>query len=97
MAELADPTYEIFAEKLRAIYQRGAARDYYDLYQLLETESVTIDFAEVRPAFEAKCEHDGLTADLTAGLPDEHQETIRHQWETTLPDLTGNSPVFEGV
>ena len=44
---------EIFAEKLRAIYQRGAARDYYDLYQLLETDSVTIDFADVRPAFEA--------------------------------------------
>ena len=88
---------EIFAEKLRAIYQRGAARDYYDLYQLLETESVTIHFAEVRSAFEAKCDYDGFTADLTAGLPDKHQETIRHQWETTLPDLTGNPPAFEVV
>lgn len=50
---------ENFAEKLRAIYQRGAARDCYDLYQLLETDSVTIEVAEVRPAFAAKCEHDG--------------------------------------
>lgn len=88
---------EIFAEKLRAVYQRGAARDYYDLYQLLETESVTIDFAGVRPAFEAKCEHDGLTVDLTKGLPEEQRDAIRQQWETTLPDLTGDPPAFEMV
>jgi len=88
---------EIFAEKLRAIYQRGAARDYYDLYQLLETDAVAIDFGEVRPAFEAKCEHDGLQVDLMDGLPEKQQETIRHQWETTLPDLTGDPPPFETV
>jgi len=88
---------EIFAEKLRAIYQRGVARDYYDLYQLLETDSVTINFADVRPAFEAKCEHDEITVDLTNGLPIEQQETIRHQWETTLPDLTGDPPAFNMV
>ena len=88
---------EIFAEKLRAIYQRGAARDYYDLYQLLETDSVTIDFAEVRPAFEAKCTHDGLTVDLATGLPKNQQDAIRQQWETTLPDLTGDPPGFETV
>ena len=88
---------EIFAEKLRAIYQRGAARDYYDLYQLLETDSVAINFADVGPAFDAKCKHDGLTVDLNDGLPDEQQETIRHQWETTLPDLTGDPPAFEMV
>jgi len=88
---------EIFAEKLRAIYQRGAARDYYDLYQLLETDAVAIDFGEVRPAFEAKCEHDGLHVDLMDGLPEKQQEMIRQQWETTLPDLTGDPPAFETV
>ena len=49
------------------------------------------------PAFNAKCNHDGLTVDLSDGLPDEQQETIRHQWETTLPDLTGDPPAFEMV
>jgi predicted nucleotidyltransferase component of viral defense system len=48
----------IFAKKLRAIYQRRAARDYYDLYQLLATDSVTINFANVRPGFKTKCKHD---------------------------------------
>jgi predicted nucleotidyltransferase component of viral defense system len=88
---------EIFAEKLRAIYQRGAARDYYDLYQLLETESITIDVPAVRRAFDAKCEHDGLTVDLTDGLPEAQRDAIHHQWETTLPDLTGEPPAFELV
>ena len=88
---------EIFAEKLRAIYQRGAARDYYDLYQLLETESVNIDFTAVQPAFAAKCEHDGLSVDLTGGLPEPQRETISHQWETTLQDLTSDPPAFDTV
>lgn len=88
---------EIFAEKLRAIFQRGAARDYYDCYQLLETDAVEIDAAEARNAFEAKCEHDGLDVDPGAGLPEEQREVIRRQWETTLPDLTGTPPEFEAV
>lgn len=88
---------EIFAEKLRAIYQRGAARDYYDLYQLLETESVETDFDNVLPAFEAKCKHDGISVDLADGLPDEQREAIRQQWRTTLPDLTGSPPEFDEV
>ncbi|WP_135536489.1 nucleotidyl transferase AbiEii/AbiGii toxin family protein [Halostella pelagica] len=88
---------EIFAEKLRAIFQRGAARDYYDLYQLLETESVEIEFDVVLPAFEAKCDHDDLDVDLTTGLPVDQREDIQRQWETSLPDLTGDPPLFDTV
>lgn len=88
---------EIFAEKLRAIFQRGAARDYYDLYQLLETESVEIEFDVVLPAFEAKCDHDDLDVDLTTGLPGDQREDIQRQWETSLPDLTGDPPLFDTV
>lgn len=88
---------EIFAEKLRSIFQRGAARDYYDLYQLLKTETVVIEFSEVFPAFEAKCDHDDLTVDLGTGLPADQKEDIQRQWETTLPDLTTDPPPFEEV
>lgn len=88
---------EIFAEKLRAIFQRGAARDYYDLYQFLETESVEIDFDVVLPAFEAKCNHDDLDVDFTTGLPVDQREDLQRQWETPLPDLTGNPPLFDMV
>jgi Uncharacterized conserved protein len=62
---------EIFAEKFRTVYQRGVVRDYYDLYQLFGGESVTVDFADVGPASDAKCKHDGLTVDVNDGLLDE--------------------------
>jgi predicted nucleotidyltransferase component of viral defense system len=88
---------EIFAEKLRAVFQRGEARDYYDLYQLLETDSADIDFKTILPAFEKKCEHDNLNIDVETGLPTEEQDSIQRQWETTLPDLTGNPPAFEDM
>ena len=86
---------EIFAEKLRALYQRGIARDYYDLYQLIQTDTVTIDAAAVRPAFEAKCNHDDLAVDLREGLPVARRGEIRNQWETDLLDLTTSSPPFD--
>ena len=94
---MAYSTEGIFAEKLRAVFQRGAARDYYDLYQLLETPSVNIEFEEVFPAFEAKCEHDGLSVDLASGLPADRRAETKKQWETTLPDLTANPPAFDAV
>nr|WP_303704346.1 hypothetical protein [Haloquadratum walsbyi] len=58
------------------MYQRGTACDYYDLYQPLETDSVTIDFADVEPAFDAKFKHDGIIIDLTDGLPAEGRRRI---------------------
>ena len=64
---------------------------------MLETDSVTIDFARVQPAFEAKCEHDGLTVDLSAGLPEDQRDEIHQQSETTLPDLIGDPPAFGAV
>jgi predicted nucleotidyltransferase component of viral defense system len=61
--------------------------------QLLETESVTIDFAEVQPVFEAKCEHDGLTVDLSTGLPEDQRDEIRQQRRLvrgSQPDAVGS-------
>ncbi|MFB9807751.1 nucleotidyl transferase AbiEii/AbiGii toxin family protein [Haladaptatus pallidirubidus] len=76
---LAYNVEEIFAEKLRAFSQRGSARDHYDFYQLLETESVDIDFDAVTPAFEAKCDHYDLVVDLDIGLLTKQREDILQQ------------------
>jgi predicted nucleotidyltransferase component of viral defense system len=86
---------EIFAEKLRALYQRGIARDYYDLYQLIRTDTVSVNAGIIRPAFEAKCDHDDLAVDLHDGLPSDRQNDVQNQWETVLPDLTTNPPPFD--
>lgn len=34
---------------------------------------------------------------MATGLPKDQRDVIRQQWETTLPDLTGNPPAFELV
>jgi predicted nucleotidyltransferase component of viral defense system len=86
---------EIFAEKLRALYQRSQARDYYDLYRMI-TEA-DIDDSVIRPAFTRKCEHDGLDIDLQDGLPREKRDEIRDGWQNTLPDLVADLPEFGRV
>jgi predicted nucleotidyltransferase component of viral defense system len=86
---------EIFAEKLRALYQRSQARDYYDLYRMI-TEA-DVDDSVIRPAFTRKCEHDGLDIDLRDGLPREKRDEIRDGWQNTLPDLVADLPEFNAV
>jgi hypothetical protein len=84
---------EIFAEKLRALYQRSQARDYYDLYRMI-TEA-NVDDSGVLPAFTRKCDHDGLDIDLRDGLPREKRDEIHDGWENTLPDLVADLPEFD--
>ena len=86
---------EIFTEKLRALFQRSQARDYYDLYQMI-TEA-DIDESVILPAFTRKCEHDGVEADLRGAFPRENREEIRDGWENTLPDLVADLPEFDSV
>lgn len=84
---------EIFAEKLRALYQRSQARDYYDLYRMISEANV--DDSVILPAFAEKCAHDGLDIDLA--LPTEKRAEIRDGWKNTLPDLVADLPDFEPV
>jgi hypothetical protein len=51
---------EILAEKLRAILQRGKARDYYDVWCLLKEKRNGFDPKMVRTTLEAKCAHRDL-------------------------------------
>lgn len=83
---------EIFAEKLRALYQRSAPRDFYDCYRIITETEIDDD---VVSAFYAKCDHDGLEVDLASGLPSETLAEIRDGWQRTLPDLVAELPPFD--
>lgn len=86
---------EIFAEKLRALYQRDRARDHYDLYRIL-TE-VGVDDSVVLPAFQSKCKHEDLEIDLGGGVPAEKRGGIRDGWNSTLPALVADTPDLDEV
>jgi predicted nucleotidyltransferase component of viral defense system len=51
---------EILAEKLRAILQRGKARDYYDVWRLLKEAHSALNLERVCQTLDAKCAHRGL-------------------------------------
>jgi hypothetical protein len=51
---------EILAEKLRSILQRGKARDYYDVWRLLQEKADHFDPGVVRSIMVQKCAHKGL-------------------------------------
>jgi predicted nucleotidyltransferase component of viral defense system len=86
---------EIFAEKLRALYQRSQARDYYDLYRML-TEA-NVDRSGIPSAFTRKCEHDDLDINIRDGLPEEKRGEIQSGWQNTLPDLVADLAPFDTV
>jgi len=59
---------EILAEKLRSILQRGKARDYYDVWRLLEDKADTFDRQTTRRVLSEKCKHKGLPAPSVEGF-----------------------------
>jgi len=59
---------EILAEKMRSILQRGKARDYYDVWRLLEEKADTFDRQTARRVLRDKCKHKGLPAPSAEGL-----------------------------
>lgn len=53
---------EILAEKMRSILQRGKARDYYDVWRLLEEKADSFDRQTARRVLSEKCRHKGFPA-----------------------------------
>jgi predicted nucleotidyltransferase component of viral defense system len=86
---------ETFVEKLRSLYQRARARDYYDVYRLLNQES--FDNENVADVLREKSRAHSVELDLAHGIPDEDSEDIRHYWNQGLDRLVREKPPFDDV
>ena len=86
---------EIFVEKLRSLYQRARARDYYDLYHLLEQES--FNDQEIADALREKSQAHGIDLALEDGVPADDIEAVRAYWERGLDRLVREKPPFDEV
>lgn len=86
---------EIFVEKLRSLFQRARARDYYDVYRLLEQES--FDDGEIGVALREKADAHGVAIDLTQGLPEDDVAAVRAYWERSLNRLVTEQLPFDPV
>jgi predicted nucleotidyltransferase component of viral defense system len=86
---------EIFVEKLRSLYQRARARDYYDIYHLLAQE--TFDDSIIPRALWEKSAAHNVEIDVENGIPDDDIEEVRAYWERALNRLVTEKPPFDIV
>jgi len=95
---------EIIAEKLRALLQthqrlvtrgwgRQHARDYYDLWRVLDTFLDTLVAKDISRALTAKAEHRLVSSvGITDFFTDELVATARDQWEGSLGSVVTHLP-----
>lgn len=86
---------EIVVEKLRSLFQRARARDYYDLYRLLHQES--FDDRKILEALKQKSRAQNVDLDLETGIPEEHVDGVRRYWDQALDRLVRDRIEFDPV
>lgn len=86
---------EIFVEKLRSIYQRARARDYYDIYRLHQQE--TFDDTTIATALQSKAVAHNVDLDLTNGVPEDDIDAVQAYWDQALDRLVTEHISFNDV
>lgn len=86
---------EVLVEKLRSVMQRMQARDFYDIWFLLEAHGMDVDF--VINEFSNKCIRKGFSADAFHSKLDERIPQYKARWKTTLSEQIQDLPDFEQV
>jgi predicted nucleotidyltransferase component of viral defense system len=92
---LCYPLEEVLVEKMRSVMQRMQARDYYDIWYLLEQQVMDIDFYNAE--FKTKCSSKNLNAvdfhkKITERIPQ-----YKARWKNSLQDQIKELPDFEQV
>jgi len=86
---------EVLIEKLRAVMQRMQARDYYDIWFLLEEHGMNVEYYMTE--FAAKCKHKGLNpADFFTKLA-QRLPQYKARWVSSMKDQIKDLPDFEQV
>lgn len=92
---LCYPLEEVLVEKLRSVMQRMQARDFYDIWYLLEEHEMDADFYVSE--FEAKCKSkDLLHTDFLKKL-DERIPQYKGRWKSSMSEQIKDLPDFDQV
>ncbi len=86
---------EVLVEKMRSVMQRMQARDYYDIWYLLEQHGMDIDFYNAE--FKTKCSSKKLNAVDFHKKMTERIPQYKARWKSSLQDQIKNLPDFEQV
>lgn len=92
---LCYPLEEVLVEKMRSVMQRMQARDFYDIWYLLEEHGMDADFYVSE--FEAKCKSkDLLHTDFSKKL-NERLPQYKGRWKSSMSEQIKDLPDFDQV
>jgi len=92
---LCYPLEEVLVEKLRSVMQRMQARDFYDIWYLLEVHGMDADFYV--NGFKAKCESKGLSASDFRKKLEQRMPQYKGRWQKSMNDQIKDLPDFDQV
>jgi predicted nucleotidyltransferase component of viral defense system len=92
---LCYPLEEVLVEKMRSVMQRMQARDFYDIWYLLEEHEMESDFYVNE--FEAKCKSKELLHTDFPKKLDERLPQYKGRWKSSMGEQIKNLPDFEQV
>lgn len=86
---------EVLVEKLRSVMQRMQARDFYDIWYLLEVHGMKIEFYVLE--FMAKCESKGLNPLQFNEKLGQRMASYKGRWQKSMNDQIKDLPDFGQV
>ena len=90
---------ELFAEKTRALLERTRPRDLYDVVQIVENHSGSIDFELAREFFHKKCAHKSVDPPGAAALGALVHESaeLKADWDSMLAHQLQILPPIDSI
>jgi predicted nucleotidyltransferase component of viral defense system len=89
------PLEEVLVEKLRSVMQRMQARDFYDIWYLLEIHGMDIDFYVAE--FIAKCKSKAIDPTEFHNKFEQRLPQYKGRWQSSMADQIQDLPDFEEV
>lgn len=86
---------EVLVEKMRSVMQRMQARDFYDLWYLLEERGMEVDLYVSE--FKTKCEDKNLKAEDFPIKLNERLPQYKGRWQSSMKEQIKDLPDFEQV
>jgi len=92
---LCYPLEEVLVEKLRSIMQRMQARDFYDIWYLLEVHEMDVAFISIE--FRAKCESKEIDPSDFHNKLEQRLPQYKGRWQSSMADQIQDLPEFDQV
>ena len=92
---LCYPLEEVLVEKMRSVMQRMQARDFYDIWYLLEIHEMNVDF--YTNEFQKKCKSKNLNSSDFPKKLAERLPQYKGRWKSSMSEQIKDLPDFDQV